>query len=533
MTALRTKALAALAATSLAALSLTAGPALAQSAPKDGGTLVMGTVGVPRHFDGAIQSGIATALPSTQIFASPLRYDKNWDPEPYLAKSWEVAKDGKSVTLHLVDNAKFSDGTPVTAEDVKFSIETIKKYHPFKTMLAPVTTVDTPDKYTVVIHLAHPYPALLLAMSPALMPILPEHVYGKGDIQTNPANLKPVGSGPFKLVSYKQGDSYVLEKNPDFFLKGRPHLDKIIVKIFADPENMVLAVQNGEVDVAPLLSDVRDIQRLEKAPDVTVSNKGFEAIGPINWLEFNTKKKPFDDVRVRQAIGYAINKKFIVDRLLGGVAKRAYGPIAPGSPLATTDVNHYDYNPKKANELLDEAGLKKGADGTRFTMTVDYIPGSVDIGRNVVEYMRSALRQVGIKVEVRTSPDFPTWSNRISNYDFDLTEDDVYNWGDPVIGVARTYLSSNIRKGVVWANMAQYDNPKVDKLLNEAAVEGDPAKRKELYAEFQKIVVGDAPILFLNTVPFAIAYKKGLENVPAGIWGSLQPWDNVYWSKKN
>ena len=170
-----------------------------------GGTLVIGSTQVPRHFNGAVQSGIATALPSTQIYASPLRYDDNWNPQPYLAESWEVSKDGLTVTLKLVKNATFHDGKPVTSEDVAFSIMTIKANHPFKTMLAAVDSVDAPDPHTVVIKLAHPHPALMLAMSPALMPILPKHVYGDGqDVKSHPANLKPVGSGPYKLAEYKR-----------------------------------------------------------------------------------------------------------------------------------------------------------------------------------------------------------------------------------------------------------------------------------------------------------------------------------------
>ena len=154
--------------------------------------LVIGTNQVPRHFNGAVQSGIATGMVSTQIFASPLRYDDAWNPLPYLAKSWEVAPDNLSVTLHLVSDAVFHDGHPLTSEDVAFSIGVIKANHPFQTMLEPVSTVETPDAHTVVIRLSRPHPALLLAMSPGLMPILPKHVYGDGqDIKTHPANLKP------------------------------------------------------------------------------------------------------------------------------------------------------------------------------------------------------------------------------------------------------------------------------------------------------------------------------------------------------
>ena len=185
--------------------------------------LVIGTNQVPRHFNGAVQSGIATGMVSTQIFASPLRYDDQWNPQPYLAKSWTIAPDNLSVTLHLVDNAVFHDGHPLTAEDVAFSIGVIKANHPFQTMLEPVSTVETPDAHTVIIRLARPHPALLLAMSPGLMPILPKHVYGDGqDIKTHPANLKPVGSGPFKFVDYKQGESIQLERFDQFFIPGRP-----------------------------------------------------------------------------------------------------------------------------------------------------------------------------------------------------------------------------------------------------------------------------------------------------------------------
>lgn len=295
---------------------------------------------------------------------------------------------------------------------------------------------------------------------------------------------------------------------------------------------MVLSMRRGDIDLVPYVSAVRDIQMLQKTEGLTVSDKGSDGFGALNWLAFNTKKPPFDNPDVRRAIGYAIDKKFILDRLLGGVAQRAYGPIVPTSPLATDQVEHYDLDLAKAKDLLDKAGLKPGADGVRLKMTADYIPGFTDQGRNIVEYLRTQLRQVGIEVEVRNSPDFPTWAQRISNYDFDVTEDNVYNWGDPVIGVNRTYVSSNIRKGVIWSNTQQYSNPEVDRILEQAGQEMDPAKRAALYAEFQKIVVDDAPILYLNVTPFNTVYKSNLKNPPLTIWGAASPLDEVYWDKK-
>jgi peptide/nickel transport system substrate-binding protein len=503
---------------------------LAPAAAADGGTLVMATSQVPRHFNGAVQSGLATAMPSTQIFASPLRYDDNWNPKPYLAESWEVAADGMSVTLKLVKNAVFHDGKPVTSEDVAFSIMTIKANHPFQTMLAAVDKVETPDPLTAIIKLSHPHPALLLAMSPALMPILPKHIYGDGqEIKAHPANLKPVGAGPYRLTDYKQGEYYTLEKFDKFFIPGRPKLDKIVVKIVSDSNAAMVSIERGDVNALPFVVGVRDIERLEKMPSVSITNKGFTGIGPINWLAFNTKKKPLDDVRVRQAIAFAANRDFITSKLMGGKAAAATGPIAPGSPLDEPNVEKYKLDLAKSGELLDAAGYPKKPDGSRMTLTIDYIPGTDEQQRNVAEYLRSQLKRAGINLEVRAAPDFPTWAQRISSFDFDLTMDTVFNWGDPVIGVDRTYLTSNIRKGIIWSNTQQYSNRKVDELLVAAAREPLPDKRKAMYSEFQKIVVLDAPIYFINAVPYYNAFSNGLSNLPTTIWGLMSPLDEISW----
>ena len=185
--------------------------AIADDGAKRGGTLLWAIQNTPRHLNPAVQSGIATGEPGTQLFASPIRYDEDWTPKPYLAKSWSTSDDGMSVTLNLVKGATFHDGTPITSSDVAFSIDTVQKNHPFKTMFAPVTSVDTPDAHTAVINLSKPHPALLLAMSSQLLPIIPEHIYGDGqDPKAHPANSEGVvGSGPFKLVEFER-DQHII-----------------------------------------------------------------------------------------------------------------------------------------------------------------------------------------------------------------------------------------------------------------------------------------------------------------------------------
>ncbi|MEM7127445.1 MAG: ABC transporter substrate-binding protein [Chloroflexota bacterium] len=497
--------------------------------PQAGGTLVIGSTQVPRHLNPAVQSGTATAVPGTQIFASPLRFDENWQPQPYLAESWEVAEDGLSVTLKLVEGATFHDGEPITSEDVKFSIETVQANHPFKSMYAPVTSVDTPDDLTAVINLEHPHPAILLAMSSALLPIIPEHIFNDGqDMPTHPRNTDPIGSGPYKLVEHVPGESIILERYEEFFIPDRPYLDQIVIKINPDNSSLVLELERGDIDMMTFMTQSRDIQRIQDGEMTNVTSEGYAAVGPINWLAFNTQHEILQDKQVRQAIAYAIDRDFITNALHAGFSQPAFGPITSSSPYANSDVEHYDLDLEKANAMLDEAGYAADADGNRFSLTVDYIPGAPEQQQTVAEYLKSQLKEVGIDIEVRAAPDFPTWAQRVSNYEFDLTMDIVFNWGDPVIGVHRTYMSSNIVEGVIWSNTQQYANEQVDELLGQAGQATDEAERIALYAEFQEIVADELPLYWINSLPYHTGYNNRVHNVPSTIWGAMAPMDEVF-----
>ena len=485
-----------------------------------GGVLVVGSTQAPRHLNSAVQSGVATMMPAAQLFASPIRMDKNWKPQPYLAESWTLSPDNRSITLVLRKNAVFHDGKPITAEDVKFSIETIRDNHPFKTMYGPVNAVTINDPQTAVIRLAEPHPAVLLALSTSLTPIIPKHIFGDGtDVKIHPRNATPVGSGAFKLVEFKPGEHIIMDRFDRFFMKDEPKLERIIVRLFKDPTSLLLAFERGEVDVHQALTDPREIERARKIPSAQVY-KAAPAIGPLTWLAFNTKSPKLADKRVRQAINFAIDKKYILEAMLGNMNARATGPIAMGSPYYSADVEKYDFNLGQATKLLDDAGLKPGANGVRMTLDIDAIPGSSDF-KAIQEYMKPALAKIGIEANVRLSPDFPTWARRVSSLQFEATLDSVYNWGDPVIGVHRTWLSSNIKPGVIWSNTQSYSNPKVDEWLAAAGQEMNLAKRKELYKQMQKAVVDDCPVAFLYEQAFYEAYLGKVQNPPKGIWGLM------------
>ncbi len=495
--------------------------------PKAGGTLVTVLGSNPRNLNSAVQSGIVTGFPGAQLFASPLRYDNDWTPQPYLAESWDVSEDGLTVTLNLVQNAKFHDGTPITSEDIAFSVDVIKANHPFKSMFAPVESVDTPDAHTAVLNLSKPHPAILLAMSGQLMSIIPKHIYGDGeitDVKAHPRNNENVvGSGPFKLTEFKNGEHVILERFDDFFIEGRPYLDKVVMRIITDPAARAIAYENGELHMGAFESLPRIINRLKKVDSLTVTPNGYGAIGPISWLAMNTADGPLSDVRVRKAIAYAVDKDFIHKALMQGTAADSTTGIHPDSPFYA-EQEGYALDLEKSVALLDEAGFPV-KDGSRMALTIDFgWPGV----KAEVEYVKAALKKVDIDVEVRASADFPTWAKKMGTGDFDMSWDTVFNWGDPVIGVHRTYDSTNILKGV-WSNTQSYSNARVDELMAMAAVEADPAKRTALYAEFQQIIADEVPVYHVNTVPYHTIYNtEKVGNPPVGIWGTSTPIDMTY-----
>ena len=501
------------------------------SSHKKGGTLIMSVGATPRHLNPAVQSGIDTGAPGAQLFATPLRFDENWNPQPYLAESWDVSEDGLSVTLNLVKHATFHDGKPITSKDVAFSINTIKANHPFKTMFGAVKNVETPGAHTAIIRLSKPHPALLLALSSQLGAVIPEHIYGDGqDPKKHPRNSENVvGSGPFKLVEFVRDQHIILERNENFFLKGKPYLDKIVMRIIKDPSARSLGRENGEIHLSAFESTPQDILHSKGVSHLTATDKGYAAIGPITWLAFNTKSKPTSDVRVRQAIAYAVDRNFLINAVMRGTSKPAYTGIHPDSIFHEPNVERYDLDIDKANKILDQAGYSKNSNGIRFPLNIDFGWPSA---KPMAEYMKPQLKKIGIDVTVRTSAGFPAWAKTVSNWEFDMTVDVVFNWGDPVIGVHRTYLCDNAKKGVIWSNTQQYCNPEVDKILDLAGQENDRDKRIAFYSKAQKIISKDVPIYFTDTVPYHTIYNHTkVGNPPSTIWGTCSPLDEVFLKK--
>ncbi len=488
-----------------------------------GGSLLIQSTQVPRHLNGTVQSGYATAVPGTQLNASPLLFDENFEPQPYLAESWEIAEDGLSVTLNLVEGAVFHDGEPITSEDVAFSITTSRDNHPFRTMFAPVTSVDTPDDLTAVINLSEPHPAILLAMSPGLLPVIPEHVYNDGqDITDHPCNAGTdcfVGSGPFTLTEYEAGSIIRMEAFEDFFIPERPYLDEIIIEIVPDPATITLGLENGTTDLA-LPPGEANIVRLQGNDDVIVTAEGHAAVGQVNWLEFNLNDPDLSNVEVRRAIAEGIDREFLTDVIQQGTTIATTTGIHQGSPFHNPTTEAYGGGIEAAQQRLTDAGI----DASSISFAVDYIP---PIQLAQAEYVVQVLQDIGFDAEVNTSPDFPTWAGRVAGGEHQMTINNVWNWGDPVIGVHRTYLSTN-NVGAIWTNNTGYNNPQVDELLAQAGSTFDTAERIDLYGQMQEIVNEDVPMVYLSNGVFWQAYQPRVQNPPIGVWGQLGPMHEVW-----
>src|SRR5215470_17038194 len=358
----------------LAVLIGVLGLPLTAAAQKRGGTLVMLVQPEPPTLASYISTSGPIGQVATKVYEGLLEYDFNLKPVPSLAESWKISADGKTITFTLQKGVRFHDGKPFTSADVKFSVlEVLKKVHPRgAATFREVTEIDTPDEHTVVFKLATPAPYMMMALSGYESPMLPKHLFEGTDIKTSKYANAPVGTGPFKFVEWQRGQFMRFDRNPDYWRKGRPYLDRVVARFVADSATRTAAMEKGEAHVGGFAAiPWPDVKTLAKLPQMETTTKGYEMSSPIVQLDFNTRKAPFDNVKVRQAVSYAIDRKAIIENVWFGWGKPATGPISSNfAPVGfyTPQVRNYDVpdGVATANKMLDEAGFKRGAGNTRF-----------------------------------------------------------------------------------------------------------------------------------------------------------------------
>ena len=402
---------------------------------------------------------------------------------PALAKSWDFDEETCTYTFHLEEDVRWHDGEPFTAEDVQFTIEAImdpENGSENAPNFEDVEEITVIDDHTISFRLSAPNVAFLDYMT---MAILPKHLLEGEDMQTADFFRSPIGTGPYKLASWDEGQAITLEKNADYF-RGEPNIDTIVFKIVPDDNAKALQLRAGELDLALLTP---------KDAATFADEEGFTCYdmetADYRGILFNFQNEYWQENRdLIPAVCYAIDREAIIDAVLLGQGMAAYGPLQR-NVYNYEDVEHYDYDPEKARAVLEAAGCVLGEDGfyTRNGETVGFVL-SVGAGDQVridmAQIVAQQLREIGMDVTV----DIPAqvdWSGQMAY---------LIGWGSPFDADDHTYKVFGTDKG---ANYSGYSNADVDRYLTEARESDDPAVRAEAYANFQKALAADPAFAFI------------------------------------
>jgi peptide/nickel transport system substrate-binding protein len=437
----------------------------------------------------------------------------------------------------LRDGVTFHDGRPFTSADAKYTLDTVlansfaKSASFFEgtgaTRKAYVKSVDTPDARTLVIQLNRQWTGLL----PNLVPIA---IIPKGSYEPDLKNGKPseqavhpLGTGPFKFKSYDQSQQVVdLEANPNYW-EGAPHLANVRVRVISDSNAMQAELQSARVDIAPLPTSLSPDAIKALGSNANLAVHQFTGSN-LNLLTFNTKEAPLDNVKVRQAIAYAIDRESMIRDLLLGQGKIAHS-ILPESSWAYTAGQTYQFDPTMAKRLLDEAGLRDpDGDGPQMRINkpiVFRISGSSASARQFASVIQNYLKDVGLPVSIETS-ELNVLLESLRRGQFQMTYGQWVGGNQDPIFYRDLFATSEIPTDARPArNRGRYSNPELDHILEEAANTYDHAQAAPLYAKAQDIVSRDVPVFPLWYQANMVITKKNVGNInvnASGDWGFVK-----------
>ena len=495
-----------------------------------GGTLIDAMSGEPSGLIAMIAGESSASTIASNIFNSLLKYDKNLELTGELAQSWDVSADQKTITFHLKPNLKWADGKPLTSEDVLFTWQLVtddKTRTPYGADYKLVKKAEAPDPETFKVTYAQPYAPALDSWSG--LHILPKHLLAGQDINNTPFARNPVGSHYYQLDQWKKGESISLKRNVNA-TQGQAKIDHLVSRIIPDRAAQFLELMADNID-SMSLNSIQYARIFPSRPDLTSKIAQYKELGnSYTYLGFNLKRKPFDDVRVRQAINYAIDKQEIIDGVLLGLGLPVASPYKPGTRWSNPELHPYPYDPKKAIALLKEAGFEDhDHDGI---LDKDGQPLSFEILTNQNKeremsavLVQRRLKEIGIDVKIRVVE----WATFISRFiktgDFNVV---LLGWG---LGLEpdqfNIWHSSQQAPGQF--NFIGYNNPTVDKLLEDGRMELNPDKRMKIYHEFAKILLEDSPVVYLFAgygLPAIHKRVKGIDDPapPSGIGHNSYEW---------
>jgi peptide/nickel transport system substrate-binding protein len=509
-------------------LGVLLGAQTASAQPKAGGTLRFVMKYEPPTLAAINNSSTPTTSP--KIFDGLVTYDDNLKPLPQLATSWEVSPDGLEYRFQLRDGVKWHDGKPFTSADVAFSILRLKQAHPRgRGTFANVENVETPDPTTAIIKLSKPSPFLLIALGPSESPMVPRHLYENADPAAPPGPQLHIGTGPFVLKEWVRGSHAVLERNPDYWDRPKPYLDRVVIRFMPDAAARSAAFEAGDLDLGGLAPvPLADMDRFKSDPRFVVDTRSFAYSGNQNQLLFNLDSEPMKNRKLREAVAHALDLDAIVATVFYGYALPSPSPVSVALiTFYNPEVKARKFDLELANKLLDEAGLPRGANGTRISLRLTYNPF---LDPRLADFVRQALRRVGIDATVQNY-EFAAYVKAVyTDRAFDMTLESLVNAFDPTVGVQRVYWSKNFRIGLPFSNASHYESAEADRLLETAAVENDPEKRRQLFFEFQRIVHSDIPSVDLVSPLEIIITNRRLRNYATGAEGLGSNFADVYFA---
>jgi len=492
------------------ASGLGAAPAVAQ---KQGGALTVGLeLDIP-GFD-PLKVGVydtAANIAASLLLETLVKLDDNGKPKPSLALSWSSSEDFRTWTFKLRPDVKFHDGTPFNAQAVAWNFarqKDPKNNCRCAFYIANLLSVEPKDDLTVVYTLKDPavnFPALLTRPDQNSSVHSPTAVQAKGDDY----NRNPVGTGPFMLKSWTAGDRMVVERNPNYWDKGKPHLDRVVLRPLPDSQSRFASLKAGETDL--VWADEFEADNILRArKDATLQVLSYAGSGAaVNAI--NTKVPPLDDVRVRRALVMAIDRKKMSQALTSGIARPASNPYGDGSWVKCKDDGALPEDPKKAAELIKEYGKP-----VSFKMLFTATPR----GRANGQVLQEFWKQIGANMEIEQI-DQASFPPRAFQRKFDITGWRIVDFPDPDV-----QMYANFHTGSPVA-LANYSNPELDKLLERARVTPDEAKRTEDYCAISRIINQEAIWFwtFQNTYyAIAKAKVKGVPKLFGGVIDVSNAW---------
>lgn len=431
------------------------------------------------------------------LFNRLFRLNTDFEVIPDLAESWEQPSDTEWV-IKIKEGVLFHDGTEMTSDDVKFSLERSQQMPKVQQVLSEVESVEVVDKYTVKVTTKSPFAPFLYTLVHAGTSIMPKAYAESGDDFAN-----PVGSGPYKFVEWISGDKVVVEKNENYFdSENMGASSKITFRVIPEGTSRTIALETGEVDAVMELQAL-DSSKIEENPNLALYEKPSTSIA---WFGMNTEKAPFDNIKVRQAVQYAIDKEAVLTVAVDGAGIVAKSVMAP-SFLGYKD-GPYTYDPEKAKALLSEAGYPDGFETT--------IWASGDERKRIAEIVQANLMEIGISAKI----EMYEWGTYIDMLLAGEEETYVLSWTsnpDPDATLTPHYFSGNVG----GMNFARIVDPKIDEMLKNAREELNKEDRIKLYNDFHDYINEQAPnvpLFVKNIVVGANAKLKGVELSPQGLW---------------